>query len=59
MNGSYAPCLIICSVLHVLQEQGDLKLRVRNLESERAFQRVSTMQKVVGSVSVIFFVYSH
>ncbi|KMZ66799.1 ABC-1 domain-containing protein [Zostera marina] len=30
-------------------EQGDLKLRVRNLESERAFQRVSTMQKVVGS----------
>ncbi|KAL8047228.1 hypothetical protein ABFX02_08G226100 [Erythranthe guttata] len=30
-------------------EQGDLKLRVRTLESERAFQRVAAVQDMVGS----------
>ncbi|CAI0428821.1 unnamed protein product [Linum tenue] len=32
-------------------EQGDLKLRVRTLEAERAFQRVGAVQTTVGSVS--------
>ncbi|KAL8475023.1 hypothetical protein ACS0TY_031446 [Phlomoides rotata] len=33
-------------------EQGDLKLRVRALESERAFQRVAAVQATLGSVSL-------
>ncbi|XP_077213077.1 ABC2 homolog 13 [Tasmannia lanceolata] len=33
-------------------EQGDLKLRVRTLESERAFKRVATVQKTIGNVVV-------
>lgn len=35
-----------------LQEQGDLKLRVRTLESERAFKRVAVVQRTVGCVSL-------
>jgi hypothetical protein len=34
-----------------LQEQGELKLRVRTLESERAFLRVAAVQKTIGYVS--------
>ncbi|KAL2342996.1 hypothetical protein Fmac_004281 [Flemingia macrophylla] len=30
-------------------EQGDLKLRVRTLDSERAFQRIAAVQKTVGN----------
>lgn len=38
-------------LIHLIQEQGDLKLRVRTLESERAFQRVAAVQRTVGNVS--------
>ena len=37
--------------LTLWQEQGDLKLRVRVLESERAFKRVATMQQTIGQVN--------
>jgi hypothetical protein len=40
------------AINNALQEQGDLKLRVRTLEAERAFQRVAAVQKTVGSVSL-------
>ncbi|XP_078444473.1 ABC2 homolog 13 [Wolffia australiana] len=33
-------------------EQGDLKLRVRTLESERSFQRVATVQRLIGNAVV-------
>uniref|UniRef100_A0A2P2MB65 ABC1 atypical kinase-like domain-containing protein n=1 Tax=Rhizophora mucronata TaxID=61149 RepID=A0A2P2MB65_RHIMU len=34
-------------------EQGDLKLRVRTLESERAFQRVAAVQKTLGAAVAV------
>ena len=42
----------------ISQEQGDLKLRVRALESERAFQRVAAVQKTVGTVSLALYLPS-
>jgi hypothetical protein len=42
-------------LIHLIQEQGDLKLRVRTLESERAFQRVAAVQRTVGNVSLADF----
>jgi hypothetical protein len=36
-----------------LQEQGDLKLRVRALESERAFKRVAAMQQTIAQVKIM------
>ncbi|XP_039114273.1 protein ACTIVITY OF BC1 COMPLEX KINASE 8, chloroplastic [Dioscorea cayenensis subsp. rotundata] len=33
-------------------EQGDLKLRVRTLESERAFKRVASMQRTIGNAVI-------
>jgi hypothetical protein len=44
---------------HLIQEQGDLKLRVRTLESERAFQRVAAVQRTVGNVSLADFSSTH
>lgn len=41
----------VAILLWRVQEQGDLKLRVRTLENERAFKRVSVMQETIAKVS--------
>lgn len=53
---SYVSLIVkLMFLIYLIQEQGDLKLRVRTLESERAFQRVAAVQRTVGNVSLADF----